>query len=1214
MKESRRDGGPGPSRRFALFAALGYAALAAVWILASDRILELFTANLTTLSALQTWKGWAFVGLTSLLLYFILLRRPVDPVPDFDPDDLKTDRRIHRIVAAGVSVLILVILADLFFTLARQRQEILSDAEARTRSLSQIIEEHARGAINAVDLTLASTARTLQLLPERESARNPEISALLRANLRNLPFVRAIWVLDAAGNMIHDSDNLPGHYNLSDRAYFAFHRDHRTTGIRIDPPLQGIQGIWFLPVSQRLERPDGSFAGVITAALEPRYFDQFFQSIPVGAEGILGLALTDGTLIARTPGADSLRGRKMSPPPRFVEALQYAETDTFRLRSNIDSVDRIASYRRIKDRPLVVFLGLGVAESLAGWQRAALTNALAALAFVTVILWLGYLAMRELQRRTVLNRALRASERRIRNLFEQAADGIFILAADDRFVDGNAEGLRMLGYRRDELLRMRYADILAPHERDRRRAARAAVHADGPLLEEWVHQRRDGTTFDAEVSARPLAGNLTLAIVRDLTVRREAERESRRAYERFEKIFLAAPEAMSISDIETGRLVLVNDAWCDTFACGRDEAIGRSALELGLWDDLRQRDDIVSALREGRRVRGIEGRARRRSGEQRDVLFSAEAIEFGNETRLLLMCSDVTEGKRTQRALQDRTDQLRTALEISRMGVWYWDLRTDAIFTLQGDGPISGLPREHYPHTGAALRALIHPADLAQFEARIESAMAGEDFEAEFRIVLPDGSARWVATRGQCLRDAAGAAVVLTGVDMDTTERKRSEEHIQYLATHDSLTGLPNRYLIQDRVSQAVARARRSGGQLALLYLDIDRFKIINDGYGHPFGDAVLKAIGDRLRDIVREGDTVARHSGDEFLILLADLQRSADVYVVAQKILEAFERAFAIEGREIHVTASIGVSVFPQDGDDADQLIGAADVAMYGSKGLGRNTYQFFTREMSEDTRRSVELENLLRAAIDQGQLSLAYQAKVDLDGGQITGCEALLRWDHPELGAIPPSRFIPIAEDSGLIVPIGDWVLRTACAQNKAWQDAGLPRIPISVNVSARQFLQQDMVANVMRALAASGLPAASLELELTEGLIAQDTEKVIATVDQLKVTGVRFSIDDFGTGYSSLSYLRRFRVDTLKIDQSFVRHMLTEPDDAAIVRGVISLAHNLKLKVIAEGVESDEQARFLRLIRCDEIQGYRFSRPVPAAEFAALLASGRRFDLKQ
>jgi len=446
----------------------------------------------------------------------------------------------------------------------------------------------------------------------------------------------------------------------------------------------------------------------------------------------------------------------------------------------------------------------------------------------------------------------------------------------------------------------------------------------------------------------------------------------------------------------------------------------------------------------------------------------------------------------------------------------------------------------------------------------------------------------------------------------DTTERKNNESRIEYLATHDGLTGLPNRHVIRDRIEQALPPARRAGRQVAVLHVDLDRFKVVNDAFGHALGDRLLTEAGERLRGLLREGDTVARLGGDEYLILLADLVRTTDAYVLAQRAVESLHQPFLLEPREIVLSASIGVSLFPQDGQAAEALIGHADAAMHRAKDLGGDTYQFFTGDMSEETRRRVEIETQLRASVARGELHLHYQPKVELASGRISGCEALLRWTHPLLGEVPPGRFIPVAEDSGLIVPIGDWVLHAACAQGKAWEEAGLPCVNISVNLSVRQFLQRDIVSWALDALARTGLAPERMELELTESIIAQDVEKVIRTVDALTAAGMRLSIDDFGTGYSSLSYLKRFRVDALKIDQSFMRGLGVEAGDAGdatIVLAMISLAHNLGLKAVAEGVETESQCRFLRQHGCDEIQGYLFSKPVPAAEFEAMLREDRR-----
>jgi diguanylate cyclase (GGDEF)-like protein/PAS domain S-box-containing protein len=586
-------------------------------------------------------------------------------------------------------------------------------------------------------------------------------------------------------------------------------------------------------------------------------------------------------------------------------------------------------------------------------------------------------------------------------------------------------------------------------------------------------------------------------------------------------------------------------------------------------------------------------------------------IEMATHTAAIAISRDRAERERVraQAVLRNRELMFRLVFENAAIGMTLANTDQKLMRSNRAFATMLG-------YTDAELRGrkvadVLHPDDRAE-RLRLYQAMAADEidhFQADLRYLRKDGTLMWGRLTASRVPQEGDTPQLNIGMIEDITERKRAEAHIEYLATHDALTGLPNHNLMHDRLTQAMAHVRRAGGLLAVLYLDLDRFKVINDGFGHPVGDAVIRAVGERLKAVVRDGDTVARQSGDEFLVLLTDLRNSADVYVVAQNALDAFAQPVALQGREVYVAASIGISVYPQDGQTAGALIENADAAMYRAKKLGGNAYQFFTREMSDETKRRVDLETQLRLAIAHDQLHLAYQPKVEITSGRIIGCEALLRWTHPELGAISPSQFIPIAEESGQIVPIGDWVLRTASAQNKTWLDAGLPPIVVSVNISARQFQQQDVAAWVLGALRDTGLAPECLELELTESLIAQDVEQAIHAINELKSAGVKLSIDDFGTGYSNLGNLKRFRVDTLKIDQSFVRNILTDADDASIALAVISLAHSLRMRVLAEGVETAEQCDFLRLNGCDEIQGYYFSRPVPAGELAAMLQAGKR-----
>ena len=438
----------------------------------------------------------------------------------------------------------------------------------------------------------------------------------------------------------------------------------------------------------------------------------------------------------------------------------------------------------------------------------------------------------------------------------------------------------------------------------------------------------------------------------------------------------------------------------------------------------------------------------------------------------------------------------------------------------------------------------------------------------------------------------------------DITERKKAEERLDYMAHFDALTGLPNRILLKDRLEQAIAVSRRSGRKAGVLFLDLDNFKNINDSFSHRFGDFLLHAVSERLKDVLRESDTIARIGGDEFIVLLSGIEGSNDAARVARKITESMREPFAVEDRVLNITASIGISLYPDDGDGSDTLIKNADTAMYRAKEVGRNNYQFFTQEMNDRVFERLSMENNLRRAIEREEFVLHYQPQVDIKTGKIIGTEALIRWQHPDMGLVPPGRFIHIAEDSGLIVPIGEWVLRTACRQNREWQIAGLQAIPVAVNLSAIQFRQPDFLEAVKRAVMDTEIDPRYVELELTERAVMQDVEAAVATMQEMKGMGFLLTIDDFGTGYSSLNYLKRFPIDKLKIDQSFVRDITTDPDDASITLAIISMAHSLGLRVIAEGVETAEQLAFLREHGCDEIQGYYFSKPVPADEFAGLL----------
>ncbi|HVK55009.1 MAG TPA: EAL domain-containing protein [Burkholderiales bacterium] len=476
--------------------------------------------------------------------------------------------------------------------------------------------------------------------------------------------------------------------------------------------------------------------------------------------------------------------------------------------------------------------------------------------------------------------------------------------------------------------------------------------------------------------------------------------------------------------------------------------------------------------------------------------------------------------------------------------------------------------------------------------------------DAEFQLIRRDNNIMWVLLNASVVGDAAGEFVMSRSTVYDVTERKQQEERIRYMAHHDMLTGLPNRMLLRDRVNQAIAQAHRNQTLVAVIFIDLDYFKNINDSLGHQIGDRLLQKATRRLQRCLREGDSVARLGGDEFVISLPNVVNGNDAAVVAQKALDALEQSFIVDGHELHVSCSIGISLYPADGGDAEALMRAADTAMYYAKEKGRSNYQFFTSALNTAVQQRLALATKLRQALALGELVLYYQPQVDLETGKIFSAEALLRWRRAGGEPISCSDFISVAEETGLILPIGEWALYKACEQLRCWRDAGAPDLRMAVNVSSRQFYQPNFTAMVTAALDSAGLPANALELEITERMLMQPSEDNITALNQLSEMGVQLSVDDFGIGYSSLAYLQRFPIHALKIDQSFVGGIGSDPNDTAIVSAIIAMAQSLRLKIVAEGVENLQQIMFLKARGCLAAQGFYYSVPLSAEAFAELL----------
>jgi diguanylate cyclase (GGDEF)-like protein/PAS domain S-box-containing protein len=576
------------------------------------------------------------------------------------------------------------------------------------------------------------------------------------------------------------------------------------------------------------------------------------------------------------------------------------------------------------------------------------------------------------------------------------------------------------------------------------------------------------------------------------------------------------------------------------------------------------------------------------------------------------VAKDVTDIQRGLRALRETERRLSTLIA-SLPGAAYRcrnDARWTSEFFSEGVRALTGYGPQAFVAGKVAFADLIHREDRERVAQAVQEALARrQPYTLEYRIRTADGEDKWFWERGAGVLGAAGEVLALEGFISDITERKLAEERLAHLAQFDALTGLPNRTLVQDRLAQTIAQARRQARQVAVLFVDLDRFKLVNDTLGHFVGDLLIAEVARRLLACVRPGDTVGRISGDEFAVVLADLAHADDAALVAQKMLDALARAYQLAGSETFISASIGIAVYPGDGADAQDLLRNADMAMYRAKESTRNAYCFFTPEMNQRASARMQLNNDLRHAIERREFVLHYQPKVDLVSGRMQGMEALLRWNHPTRGLVAPLEFVPALEESGLILPVGEWVLEEACAQIGRWRAEGLAPVPVAINLSAKQFRRRDLDAVISRALAAAGVPSTLLELEITESCLMEDPEQAVRLLDSLRRAGVRISVDDFGTGYSSLSYLTRLPLSALKIDRSFVRDAVSSPQAASIVRAVIDMAHNLRFTVIAEGVETEQQVAFLRQHACDQAQGFLYGRPGPAEQMRGRLAPAMR-----
>lgn len=816
---------------------------------------------------------------------------------------------------------------------------------------------------------------------------------------------------------------------------------------------------------------------------------------------------------------------------------------------------------------------------------------------------------------------IQASEARYRALFDTASQTIFVMK-DGLMADCNARALEMFACTREQVIGQS-PELFMPTEQQDGQSSKSIVAEKSMRVLAGESQqfevrlkRADATMFDAEVELNSFAADgepHIVGMVRDITKRKAALSALKDSEQRFRALAHNAPDIIYTLD-HTGMFTYINPSWQRTLGHEPREVLGRYFIDFVEPHEVQRYRDIFKRIRDGRQTLiDLDGRLLSKEGEPRHFLLSGSPNldSKGRVVGMVGLFKDITERNMALRLLQDSEKRHRTVLESAPDPVMVCNRTGEVTYINPAFTRVFGWTLDDLFKGGAGF---VPQEQERETKELMDQVIQGQTISGvETQRIAQDGQAVEVSLSGAAFQDAAGLTLGAVLTLQDITDRKHTQEQLRYVAYHDILTGLPNRKSFYESIDQTMLEGHRLPQEhrqgrkklWALLFLDLDRFKTINDSLGHDVGDQILQEVSQRIRSCLRKSDHIFRLGGDEFTVILNELSRDIDAARVSEKILEAVARPIPWHGSELYLTASIGISVCPNDGTEVEAIVRNADMAMYAAK-EDSNCYHFFTEEMNAKAQARMRLETSLRKAVQNHELVLYYQPMVD-SHHRIQGMEALLRWLHPEIGLIPPAQFIGVAEETGAIVPIGRWVLEEACRQAKGWQDQGHSDLYVAVNLSARQFKQPDLVDEVLTVLRKTGLLPGHLKLEVTESCVMDNPEDAISKMERLHEYGIRFSIDDFGTGYSSLSHLKRFPVDTLKIDRSFVRESTENLGDQEIIRTILAMASSLKMHAVAEGVETREQRDFLCGEGCLIMQGFYFGAPVPEKEFEGLLKRG-------
>jgi diguanylate cyclase (GGDEF)-like protein/PAS domain S-box-containing protein len=1079
--------------------------------------------------------------------------------------------------------------------------------------------------------------------PEEVAARlgTQDMHESLRARIAALPRVRRLFIVDAEGNPVVNSAGWPTPKpSAAGRDYFeALRGDPARNSFLSEPSRSQVDGRWSIYVSRRIAAADGRFLGVLVAGIDLGYFDQVVGGLALGPGGSVALSRVDGVLLIRHPWIESAIGSSTVTSPVIHAVRAGIRQAVLRFPSPFDGRDRLVGMRALEGYPLVLAVTRTAEDVLAAW-RAELPRILAVTLALDLLILAGALLLYRQRRGREAVRALEsahaatagklalAEERAraaaliaerdaaLRAVFENGTTGVCEIAfPSGRFLRVNRRFAEMTGRSEAELLGgMSRTDVLHPDDAGMETRSWAEAVRQGTLEVERRFLQPDGRVVWVRLSVSVSARDATGAPTRCVTILQDVT-DSRLALERLREsetllrlgtqgggvgtfrrdiqggTIICGAETRLLHDLPAGDAPVPTAAWAATVLpedrarvlAEMERAVQRRQPELALRYRIRRRADG--------QLRHIEARAR----------YSFD--EAGRPVASFGVVIDVT-------ASREAEALLRLSLGVGRIGTFRHDFATGMVTCDAGTRALFGLPAGEEPLTAEEWLAPMVPEDRAELEVDIARLIAARepDGAATFRIRRgAGGEIRHVEARVRYDYAEDGHALGALGVVIDVTERKEAEARIVHMAHHDALTGLPNRSLFRDTLEAALARAARGDG-FALLCLDLDRFKEVNDTLGHPVGDLLLREVTERLRAELRETDMLARLGGDEFAVIQSQVAQPQDATALARRLVEALSLPFDLDGQHVVVGTSIGIALAPQDGLDGAMLMKASDMALYRAKSEGRGRWRFFEPDMDASMQLRRALETDLRRALAAEEFEVFYQPIVDVRTRRVQALEALLRWRHPQRGLVPPDLFVPLAEEIGLIVPMGAWVLRRACQDAMTWPGA----LKVAVNLSSAQFAARGLEETVAGALTASGLDPARLELEITETVMLQDTEQTLTTLHRLRDLGARVAMDDFGTGYSSLGYLQRFPFDKVKIDRCFTADLDRLPEGSPIIRAVAELCRGLGMTVTVEGVETEAQFAALRRHGCDEAQGFLFSRPCMAADVPAMLerlqATGR------